>query len=448
MNVTAATPTPQALLEQAMQAHLANQQDVARAGYEALLAIDPEHADALHLLGVLEGQLRQHERAAQLIGRAIAVKPDEPMFHNNLGNVEVERGNAEAAEAHYRRAVALDPSRLDAFSNLAVLFSHSDRHAEAEDLLQQVLKAAPRFEQARQNLANHYLRTGQLNAAAQACDEGLGFVPRNTVLRRVLGRAYTAMGQKKRAAEVYRAWLADEPDNAVAQHHLQACGDGETPARASDAYVREVFDGFAQSFDAKLEHLGYRAPQCVAEAVARHAGAPQRSLSVLDAGCGTGLCGPLLAPFAAALHGVDLSPRMLERAAQRGGYDTLACSELVAHLQGQPAAFDLIVSADTLCYFGELRPFAAAAAAGLRAGGLLVFTVEALPRDAAGGEPAAGPPFVLQTHGRYAHALSHVHQALAGAGLDVFETQAEVLRRESGKPVDGWLVSARLRAPQ
>jgi len=62
--------------------------------------------------------------------------------------------------------------------------------------------------------------------------------------------------------------------------------------------VASVFDHFAPSFDAKLEKLEYHAPQLVADACAAALGAPAGRLQVADVGCGTGLCGALLRPWA------------------------------------------------------------------------------------------------------------------------------------------------------
>ena len=159
----------------------------------------------------------------------------------------------------------------------------------------------------------------------------------------------------------------------------------------------------------------------------------------VDAGAGTGLCGPILRPLAKHLHGIDLSAGMLAKAAARGDYDALDEAELTAWLSAHPQAYDLVVSADTLCYFGILDAAITAAAAALRSGGHLIFTVEQTGED----ELAAHPAFKLHSHGRYSHAESYVRQALAGAGLDVREISHVVLRNESKKPVTGLLVGAR-----
>ena len=214
-------------------------------------------------------------------------------------------------------------------------------------------------------------------------------------------------------------------------------GTGEgAPERASDAYVEKLFDHFAPTFDAKLASLHYRAPQIVADAVAAALPAPASGLIVADIGCGTGLCGPLLRPWARRLVGCDLSGAMLERASQRGTYDELHKAELTAFLRERPGAFDLVVSADTLIYFGELREVAQAVHGALRAGGALVFTLEALGADADG-------PHKLQDHGRYAHDGAHARGVFEAAGLQVDAPVEVVLREEKQAPVLGWLMVAR-----
>jgi predicted TPR repeat methyltransferase len=434
-----ATPAAdsQRTLRQAMQDHGAGRLSAAQVLYQQVLESEPDNADALHLLGVLRAQSGDHEAAAELIGRAVAINPAEPMFHNNLGNVLVERSRFDEAEASYMRAIELDPGRVDALNNLGVLLGRRGQAEGAEKLLLKVIEVAPDFADARQNLANHYLRVGRLSEAVQQCFDGLIVAPRSTALRRVLGMAYTTMGMKDEAIAVYRRWLDDEPGNPLAEFHLNACTGADVPARAPDAYVRSVFDAFARSFDAKLASLSYRAPEFVAGMLARLAGAPAKALDIVDAGCGTGLCGPLVVPHARRLDGVDLSDGMLAKARARGVYDELVAAELVAFLDARPTRYDAVVSADTLCYFGALEPFARAARTALRDGGLLVFTVEALVDE------AGAPPFKLHEHGRYSHRLDHVDAALAGAGFTRLDAQAVVLRMEAGAPVDGWLVGAR-----
>src|SRR4030095_6543187 len=141
--------------------------------------------------------------------------------------------------------------------------------------------------------------------------------------------------------------------------------------------------------------LEYRAPSLAVGALAAAIPAAVGTLDVLDAGRGTGLCGPLLAPYAKRLIGVDLSRGMLKYAEEKQVYHELVHAELTDYLQQHAASFDVIVTADTLVYFGALEPFAAAAAAALRPGGVLVFTVEEAT------EPAFASSHVLRSHGRY-----------------------------------------------
>jgi predicted TPR repeat methyltransferase len=170
-------------------------------------------------------------------------------------------------------------------------------------------------------------------------------------------------------------------------------------------------------------------------ALAQAFGQAEGALEVLDAGCGTGLCGPILRPYAHRLTGVDLSPGMLARAARLGVYDELVEKELVAWLAERWLVYDLIAAADSLSYFGPLEPVLAALARSLKPGGRLIFTVEHLTS----GEDAGHR---LEPTGRYSHSEPYVRRALEASGLSPRVVLRGVLRHEGGQPVAGLVVLA------
>ena len=259
--------------------------------------------------------------------------------------------------------------------------------------------------------------------------------PAHPQAHRHLAIAYSQIGETQKAIEVCEEWVRNNPNDPRARHALAAHSGRDVPPRASDAFVERVFDDFAESFEAKLARLEYKAPSLVAAAVAAVFATPDKTLDVLDVGCGTGLCGPLLAPYARRLIGVDLSKGMLKLAGEKQVYDELLVAELTAYLEQHPTQFDVVVSADTLVYFGALEAFASAASAALRPGGLLVFTVE---EETA---PERAASHSLQPHGRYTHGADYVRQVLADAGLVAHLDRAD-LRLESGLPVPGLVVRA------
>jgi len=424
----------------AIAMHRANGLDDAEKIYTRILAAAPDHADALHFLGVLQHQRGRSEQALGAIRRSIALNDAVPDWHNNLGNVLLETGQVDAAADAYEQAVRLAPERADIHNNLGVLRREQQRPAESEAAYRRAIALDARYADAHTNLGRLLNGLGRSDEALTAFCEALVLNPIHVKARHALGMAYQVLGQVDNAAQVYRDWLKEEPDSPEALHHLAACAGGAVPDRAPDAYVEKVFDGFANSFDAKLAYLDYRAPELIAQAVALRVGEPRRELAVLDAGCGTGLCGPLLAPYAQRLDGVDLSEQMLAKARMREVYDALAKAELTAFIDGMaPGACDLIVSADTLCYFGDLQAVARAAAKALRPGGWLVFTVEAST-----GQGDAG--FRLHPHGRYSHRESYVRDVFGTAGLAVAGFEPAQLRTENAKPVQGWVVSCKAAA--
>jgi predicted TPR repeat methyltransferase len=418
-----------------IERHQAGELGLAERVYQAVLEREPDRLDVLNVLGILKYQQGELDEAASTMRRLLQVDPSADGVWNNLGNVHLKRGElAEAGEA-FKRSLQLVPT-ADAWANLARVYRRLGDLAVSEQSCLQALALVPDHGPATHNLALALLGQRRIEQGVEAALRAMQLLPARERRRQTYVQYLLVADEPAQAAVILRAWLAQEPDNAYVLHHLAACTGGAMPGRASDDYVEHEFDSFADSFDSTLARLNYRAPQAVAEAVARALPAAARRLDVLDLGCGTGLCGPLLEPWARTLVGCDLSTAMLMKAADRGVYDELRKAELTAFMRERPAAFDLAVSADTLNYFGELGDVARAAVATLRPGGVLVFTLEALA-------PGDGGVVRLMPHGRYAHDGAHACRVFADAGLEVEAPLGVVLREENKVPVQGWLVTAR-----
>jgi predicted TPR repeat methyltransferase len=401
--------------------------------YRRIFDTDPDHPRALHYAGVLAHQQGHPDQAIALIERSLALAPDFADGYSNLGIVLQSTGRLDAAIAAYERAIAIDPQHANAHSNLGVLWRATGKPKAAEAAYRTAIRLNPEHLDAYTNLG---ILLGSLKrpqeAAACYC-KVITLRPTHREARKLLALAHCTLGDLDAAVRIFEEWLADEPDDPIARHMLAACTRRDVPARASDAFVATTFDSFAASFESKLQQLSYRAPALIAAMLEDAGLRPAKQLDVLDAGCGTGLCGPLVAPYARRVTGVDLSSGMLAHANGKGVYDELVRAELTAYLDTHRAAFDVIVSADTLVYFGRLEEVVAALAAALRPTGIVIFTLEHLTGSGADVE------FRLEWHGRYAHARPYVERVLARAGLRPEIVHAE-LRTEAGAPVAGLVV--------
>ena len=125
---------------------------------------------------------------------------------------------------------------------------------------------------------------------------------------------------------------------------------------------------------------------------------------------------------------------MLERARDRGCYDELFQAELTAFITSYDSGCDVIISADTLVYFGDLRPVSQAVARTLVPGGYFIFTLERSEDDLPQG-------YQIHHHGRFSHTEAYIRQILHESGLSVLRLENAMLRYETGIPVDGFLVA-------
>jgi predicted TPR repeat methyltransferase len=387
---------PMALLRQAVACHQRGEALAAEQLYRQVLKQDPNQADAHNLLGQLARQHGDTETAIRRTGQALALRPGEPIFLASHGAALAEAGQLPEAVRLLRQAVAARPQDAISLRNLGQALCAGGDAAGALAPLRQAVALQPQAAEPWLALAHALREAGDPAGAAEAA------------------RSARAHGDAALAAQ--------------AGFLLAALGHGTVPDRAPAAYVRDLFDHFAPRFDAELQgRLAYRTPEALA-ALLGAAGMPG-GLRVLDLGCGTGLSGLALAPFAARLEGLDLSPRMLAEAAKRKLYAALHEAELVAWLPGRPGAFDLVAAADVLNYLGDLAPAFTAIHAALAPGGWLGFSIEA----------GATSPYVLGEAMRYRHHPDHVATLAHAAGFSDVARREVVLRTEKGAPVAGVL---------
>lgn len=396
-----------------------------------------KHGDKLEILNALTIILvhkRRYEEAKQCIKLAINKAPSNPDLHNNLGNIYKLDNDIQNAELAYKDALAFAPKHLDALNNLANIQRLKGEHDAALKGFNQAISINPHFEVAHFNKANVLSSMNEHAAAIESFDSAIGIKPDFYAAYNSLGLLHYKLGQLEQSAEVYRRLLRACPGHAVGEHMLAAVTNKDAPVKASEKYIETVFDEFAESFDNDLKSLHYRAPELVAQTVADKY-AENAGLQILDAGCGTGLCGPLLAAYKATLTGVDLSAKMIAKTKNRG-YDSVIVAEITDYLTTQAGHYDLIVSADTFNYFGDLTDVFSNSFAALKAGGRLVFTLE---HDE---DINIDQGFKLTHSGRYSHCRSYVDSQLSAAHFVAVEFTQGHLRIESGKPVIGLIVTA------
>ena len=424
-------------IAEAIAYHRAGRIEEARVIYLHVLEQNPDSPEALNFLGVMHSQHGDPKLAASLLQRSVTVAPHYADAHSNLGNVLAELGYTEDARTAYENAITCDPEHARAHNNLGVLFRLVGEFQPSLRHLLLALMHRPNWAAAHMNLGNTYELMRYPDRALEQYRKAVELEPQLGNAQRVLGHFLCAHGDRKGAVAVFRRLLEIDAGNVFAQHMLAASSGKNVPDRASKAYIEQSFDKFAESFEQQLEQLEYRAPQMIAAEIAAHLPNASKSLRCLDLGCGTGLCAPLVSDWTRELVGVDLSQKMLEKAARRQLYDELVTADLVDYLSGSTDLFDLMISADVFIYFGALDALLGGAFRRLAPGGRLFFTLEKCESDA-----ASHLGYELEPHGRYAHTRDYLEEQLAKAGFELVAISEEIIRNEMKKPVPGWLISA------
>jgi len=202
--------TASELLQAGLAEHRAGNHIAAARLYCETLTEAPEHADALHLLGLLLSEQGEHGRALSLLSRALELRP-HPVYLANLGLALRRAGDLEGAIASYRQVLRMEPLHAPTLGKLGRALSESGHSAEAESVL----------------------------LSAVQCD---GASPE---LRNALGHVRAAQGRCAEACQDFKAALALDPAYTEAADNcaraLLQCGheaaSGGDWRRARDLYT-------------------------------------------------------------------------------------------------------------------------------------------------------------------------------------------------------------------
>ncbi len=212
--------TIQDTLDFAFQCHQAGDLRQAERLYADIIATDPSHADAHHLLGIVAYQTGRFDAAIASMGKALALNPRAAIYYSNMGLAQKAAGQLHAATVTYEQALRLKPDFAEAHSNLGEVLEQQGRCEEAESHCRMALQLRPEFPQAFNALGNALLGQKRFDEAVACYQEALRLNPGMAKALNNLGNALVALNELDEAVDSYQQALRLEPQFAEASYNL------------------------------------------------------------------------------------------------------------------------------------------------------------------------------------------------------------------------------------
>ena len=422
----------------------------------------PSHNEYLKLLGSCNHDLKNYCDAIKYFKRALEINNTDYQTLSNLASSLKEDGQYDEAEKYFTSSLHINKNQPNALTNLCLLMQINNKIDDSIIFHKQALQLAPHDDHALYNLAyslkekgdkenalvyyksllqrspNHVRAlcdTSQIYANAKEAEVALKLLkhaealdPNNEIILESLAGVYKTLGNKIYAVEYFKKALQANPNNQTVNYYL-AMLTGETKFSASpDKHVQELFDMYADTFDQHLvDKLKYRTPELVSDLIRKNIKTPNK-LNILDLGCGTGLVGMYLNDIAATMTGVDLSPKMIEKAKEKDIYTRLIVAGIKEYLESISDQPDVVISSDVFVYFGDLQEIFSLVAKNIQPEGLFAFSTE--------GDNTT-ETYSLKETGRFTHNPNYIKELAKSNGFTVDELQETVIRYEAEKPVNG-----------
>jgi predicted TPR repeat methyltransferase len=380
--------------------------------------------------GLAHIQAQALPEAEQCFESALALMPGRPSTLTNLGATRVKLGKAGAALSVLEEATAAEPGNLQAWSYLALAHADLAQYTEALACYARALALDATTAALWLQQAQTLVRLGRSGQALVSLERALALDATLTEAWSHRGTLLRELQRLEEAAFCFDKAIALGADPEVHAYFLASVRGGAAPQVAPRAYVEYLFNDYAAEFQQHLVGvLHYRAPALLIQRLADLG--PRRFRSVLDLGCGTGLCGPLIQPLADRVDGVDISQGMLDQARALGIYTALVHADVADYLHSASRCDDLVLAADVFIYVGDLDRVFAGVARVLQPGGLFCFTVELA---------VEGQDLQLLPSLRYAHSEASICRLASAHGFTVQMLLRAPLREDQQLPVDGLYV--------
>tara|TARA_R110002110_G_scaffold293634_1_gene507636 strand:+ start:311 stop:1579 length:1269 start_codon:yes stop_codon:yes gene_type:complete len=399
---------------------------VARDFADRILAQDADHREAVQISAAACRSLGDLGQADQMYDRLLALDPANASAWNEKGNIALATDRHQGAVDCFRRALDLIPDHPMITCNLGLALGHAGSHEDASRLLEELTRRSDAPAEAFDHLSAIMALRGNMPRAETAQMAGIDCFPNRSRGHLLLARLRSTTGDREGAAEAFRQCLKLDPDNREAAFVLSTMGEGETPESPPDEFYAGLFDYYADFFEWHLkEKLGYCGHDLIRASVEGSLGPGRGDLEILDVGCGTGLCGEAVQPWARAIDGMDFAPKMIRQATRRGIYRQLEACSALDFLKVTQRRYDLVVAADVFGYIGNPLPLMMAVWSCLKTGGHFCFTAELGNVER----------FGMGDHIRYVFHPDFLTAAAGEAGFTILSRDQAVMRHDGDEPI-------------
>jgi predicted TPR repeat methyltransferase len=359
----------------------------------ALLVIE-KNPNAYLLRARVQQSLHQPQAASQDMEAALNINPNDAVVWTNYAALLFQSNEFQRSAQASERALAIDNSNCLTWLNY--------------------IAALMKLKLTRESIA--------------ACHQVLTLEPQNAQVWFNKAMAHGELLETNLAVEAYQKAKSFGANASQIDYALAAYGAGEIPDASPKDYVTILFDNYADRFDEHLlKGLEYKVPHVMKDVLANHCTQAERGI-VLDLGCGTGLFGSSLKPYANSLIGVDLSSKMLSVAKSKAIYSDLITSDILAYLKRLSDPIRLAVALDVFVYIGDLDAIFSQIRRLSKSGTEFAFSIE---------ESMGDLPFQLLPSLRYAHQESYITSLATEHDFNIIASEGLISRKDRGEPIQG-----------